>query len=153
MYDIWFMRSCVIGAERVLHPGNDVSGVQIRGGDGEGDGVRQQTPRRRQDRHERALLTLARRVPRHAGDGSPRHQQDSVNIWEALAAVIVHIERPWVIFSWHLIVSNILTIRYKCARIKRILWSQPMSCMTVIPVCSRPYSGNPTHRPQWRRSI
>lgn len=59
------MRVMVAGAERLLHPGDDVSGVQVCGGDGARDAGWQPAARGGPHGHERALLTIARRLPRH----------------------------------------------------------------------------------------
>lgn len=68
------------GAERLLHPGDDVRGVQVGRGDGPRDAHRQPAPRRRAHRHERALLPLPRRLPGHRGERASEHQPDPVII-------------------------------------------------------------------------
>lgn len=67
------------GAKWLLHPGDDVGGVQVRGGHGASHARRQQEPRGRPHRHERALLPEPRRFPRHRGDGAPRHKPHTVS--------------------------------------------------------------------------
>lgn len=67
------------GAERVLHPRDDVRGVQVGCGDGPRDARREPQPRRGPHRHERALVALARRLPGHRRDPAQADRQDQVS--------------------------------------------------------------------------
>lgn len=56
----------VAGAERFLHSGDDVSSVQVCSGDGARDAGWQPAARSGPYGHERALLAVARCLPRHS---------------------------------------------------------------------------------------
>lgn len=73
------MRVMMAGAERVLHPRDDVRGVQVCGGDGARDAGWQPAARGGPHGHERALLAVARRLSRHRRKRAPRHQPHTVS--------------------------------------------------------------------------